>query len=724
MKQAISTKGFIGARRPVYFLVFTLLVFTVLAFPLAAPGQESAARKPLEPEPLVAPLAIRQVHDVQPYTGFIPPDMDLSHIRPRMPRVAMPLVSHFDWREAGAVTPVKNQGACGSCYAFASIANFESKVLVDGGNAFDFSENNAKECDWYGSSCYGGNFDRMAHLFSTNGTVLETCDPYVPADVACNTGCPYGKTLLDWRIISADDQASVEVLKAYLQAYGPIYTSMYAGNGDAWGTEFQSYDGTYTLDYAGTELTNHAVLIVGFDDDLPYEGGTGAWIVKNSWGTYWGGPCGYGTEGGYFTISYGSARIGSWSSFIAAWQDYDPEGVLFYYDEAGCPATLGYGNPTCWGLVKYTPAEDVSLERVEFWTNDATPDIDVYLYDDFGGSTPSNLLASEMDYSFENAGYHSIELSTPVEMTSGDDFYVVLKITNESFFYPMCYDIFGPPATGCCYVSSSGGAYFPWSGGDLGIRVRATGEPEVGGFIESPGILGVADVPDDNGGFVEVTWKRSTYDQGESTPEVVRYKVWRRRRETLPGLLTASIDGPFEYGQSGPAWELVGTLPATGACCYGMNAPTYCDSGAAGTCWNQFCVTAHTGDLGVHFDSPSERGYSVDNLGMLGSDRSDQLQAGTETRGATYLSVPLPNPGQNGFMIEFGLAEADWVQLDVYDIRGRRVASLLEGQQAKGPHTVTWDAGRSSGPRVSPGLYFLRLLTSTETRTVKLILVE
>ena len=66
----------------------------------------------------------------------------------------------FDWRNKDTgnwMTPVKNQGACGSCYAFAAIAALESRVLIVEDSTFDFSEDNVKECEWYESSCDGGN---------------------------------------------------------------------------------------------------------------------------------------------------------------------------------------------------------------------------------------------------------------------------------------------------------------------------------------------------------------------------------------------------------------------------------------------------------------------------------------------------------------------------------------------------------------------------------------
>jgi hypothetical protein len=129
---------------------------------------------------------------------------------------------------------------------------------------------------------------------------------------------------------------------------------MYAGDGDAWETEFMNYNGSYTLYYPGTEPVNHMVLIVGWDDSLIHAGGTGGWIVKNSWGTDWGGTCGYGTERGYFTIAYGSASIGTDSCFVYAWQDYDPNGGIMFYDEVGgWTSAWGCSNTTGWGLCKF-----------------------------------------------------------------------------------------------------------------------------------------------------------------------------------------------------------------------------------------------------------------------------------------------------------------------------------------------------------------------------------
>ncbi len=402
----------------VFALGVAILVGAFLLLALNAGGRVLAVgpQPPLKgARPQEAPTRPASQDAPSSRTGFVPLAMDLSHLRgDRMPEgvSAAALLSKWDWRQQGVVTQVQNQGSCGACYAFASLANFESMLQIAGAGSYDFSENNAKECPWHDPSCGGGNYWEMAGWFSQKGPVLESCDPYVGSDVNCNDACPYIKTLLDWRFISFD-MPDTNVLKSYIQTYGPVYTSMYAGDffDLNWQREFSDYDGSYTLYHAGARDPNHTVLIVGWDDDLSHAGGTGGWIVKNSWGTDWGGPCGYGSEGGYFTIAYGSAGIGKNSSFVYDWQDYDPDGGILFYDEVGMTTGWGcHGSTTGWSLSKFIPSTSTYITRIEFYTTDVTNDVDVYIYDNFNETAPSSLLWSGMNHSFAEAGYHGVEV--------------------------------------------------------------------------------------------------------------------------------------------------------------------------------------------------------------------------------------------------------------------------------------------------------------------------
>jgi hypothetical protein len=279
----------------------------------------------------------------------------------------------------------------------------------------------------------------VANLFTKQGTVLESCDPYVAADVDCKTICPYQHTVLGWSLISGGVVPDTEVLKQYIYRYGPVKASMYY----TYELGFNSnYDGSYTFNYAAPPgETNHCVLIVGWSDNLPpVPGGTGpaaGWIVKNSWGTGWG-------DDGYYYIAYGAGNTGMHASFVYDWQPYDPAGELWYYDEDGGMLMDWGNNLTTWGLAPYTAPRSTCITRVEFWTTDTTTDIDVYLYDHFDGYAPSGLLAQKLNSAFGEAGYQSVALDQPLRLEKGDEIFAVVKFTNQNYRYPLALDWNGP----------------------------------------------------------------------------------------------------------------------------------------------------------------------------------------------------------------------------------------------------------------------------------------
>ena len=477
-------------RRCVVVPVLCLMLIVASLSPLSTRtclAQGGAALAPIEHR---GPIVSVPMADRPPRAGYVPMQVDLSHLKAELPAGVdlSALPSRWDWRETGKVSPVKDQGACGACYAFALNAAFESRLLIDGAGLFDWSENNAKECFWeelndsrpWGwpvGSCDGANCSVVANQYARFGTVNEACDPYIPSDVNCKTDCPYQKTLLGWSLINGSTIPDPSIIKAYIQAVGPVHTSLYAGNGDAWDTEFNNYDGSYTLYYPGTRATNHAVLIVGWDDNLTHAGGKGAWIVKNSWGAGWG-------SGGFFTIAYGSARIGTDTGFVSAWMNYDSSGGLLHYDEAGMNDTVGWaGSKTDWGLAAFTPPRNTRATRVEFWTTDATTDVDLYVYDTFDGNSPTGLLWSQLNLSYNEAGYHSVPINPSLALYAGKDVFLVVQFTNAATNYPLPVDRFSPYQWNRTFHSYDGS---PGSWNDVGARFHAdvairlrTGDPVV-----------------------------------------------------------------------------------------------------------------------------------------------------------------------------------------------------------------------------------------------------
>lgn len=416
--------------------------------------------------------------------GYIAPAVDLSHLEEQYvsdAQSASLLPTMFDWRNKGGmnyVSPVRNQGACGACYAFSFLGNFESKVMIDNAATYpgsDYSENHAKECNWHElnnttgvGSCLGGNSQMMANLFTTKGTVLESTDPYTTAFTVCNTPMgPYQTTVRDWHVISGDWVPNPLQLKQAVYNKGPVAVAVYAGNGDAWDTQFGSYAGGIPLVYSGplTSTVNHGVLLVGWDDALTYPGGSGAWIFKNSWGTGWG-------SSGYGYIAYGSANFGKYTSYIENWQDYDPNSGVLYYDDAGATAGVGYNDTTAWGMNTFTVTEKTNVTHVEVWTNDVTTDVDIKLYESFNGTSPQNMLWQSNNHAFTEAGYHSVPLPTPLPVAAGGTVVAVIKVSTAVYTYPVPVDMTGP-VSGNSFVSHFGTNWTPYTY-DIGIRLRTT----------------------------------------------------------------------------------------------------------------------------------------------------------------------------------------------------------------------------------------------------------
>jgi hypothetical protein len=214
--------------------------------------------------------------------GFVPPAPDKGLDLLEFPDV-------FDWRTMGGVSPVTNQGSCGSCWAFAVTAGVESMVMIYDHWTPDLSEQQLVSCNTYGYGCNGGWMDAADYAVSP-GMITESCQPYTASDsTPCRESqCEIVANIDGWDYVAQN----VNAIKAALQN-GPVPTAMYVY------TDFQYYTGGC---YEGPSTTsvNHAVLIVGWNDNICPNG---AWIIKNSWGPGWG-------ENGFGYIEYGNVNIG------------------------------------------------------------------------------------------------------------------------------------------------------------------------------------------------------------------------------------------------------------------------------------------------------------------------------------------------------------------------------------------------------------------------------
>jgi C1A family cysteine protease len=443
---------------------------------VAAIGSSFVAGDLLAQRPLKAPKPV-YVSPPENY-GYMPPPVDMKGLRPYakslLGQMAPP--ASWDWRTMNGVTSVKNQNPYGTCWAFATLGDLESKALIRESVIHDFSEVNIVACNPVGTTCNsGGNSWISTNYLTLLGTVNETCNTYpggCPSPICVNPACGYYDRVTEWRIIAND----VTAIKNAIMTYGPVYTGIYASF-----PGFNNYNGSGCLTYTGAEAQNHAVLIVGWDDALC--GGAGGWIVKNSWGTSWGAA-------GYFTIRYGSARIGENVSVITGYKSYDANEKIYRYDEWGWWSSVGWNDGLYddWALVAFTPtgipAEGHLLKAVDLWAVWAPMNYTISIYDDFNGTAPSNLLAGPVSGTKTEAGYYSVPLPSPLTVYSSNTIYVVVRFNTPGYGFPIPYDDSGPMETNKSYVSNTGGSG-TWQAldngyylmGDVGIRARVEPRP-------------------------------------------------------------------------------------------------------------------------------------------------------------------------------------------------------------------------------------------------------
>jgi len=181
----------------------------------------------------------------------------------------------LDWRSRGAVTPIKNQGQCGSCWAFSSTGAIEGANFVKNGKLVSLSEQQLVDCSGSAGNegCNGGLMDSAFQWVKQNGGICTESDyPYTARDGSCKRCTP---------AVQISGHVDVSPTEADLMNAVNIVPVAVAIEADQMG--FQFYSGGVFDGACGTNL-DHGVLAVGYgtDGSKPY------WIVKNSWGTSWG----------------------------------------------------------------------------------------------------------------------------------------------------------------------------------------------------------------------------------------------------------------------------------------------------------------------------------------------------------------------------------------------------------------------------------------------------
>lgn len=364
------------------------------------------------------------------------------------------LPASYDLRDYGRVDPVSDQGDLGVCWAIAA-ASAASGSISD---QFPQLSLSSMHTAWF---CYHGNeeneFAPLAQPYLAGGNdaravgTLAAWKGPVTSDKAplqVDHPTPLDESLryqadfhlqdayyMATGIYGGGKNVSTDIIKQLLMSVGPVTTNYYSHG-------LNSYNpNTYAVYNSTNQASDHAVLIIGWDDNYSKENfvagnrpeNDGAWLVRNSWGSDWG-------DDGYFWLSYEDKTIVTGNAYLL--EEADNYANNYQYDTTGWSFSIATdpSNPTTGTAANiFTAKGDEQLEAVSFYTTDAGAayHISVYTGVDEDQPTSGTCVLSDQSGRETYAGYHTIELDQPIALEKGQRFSIVVTFENPNYRMPV-----------------------------------------------------------------------------------------------------------------------------------------------------------------------------------------------------------------------------------------------------------------------------------------------
>jgi len=750
----------------------------------------------------------------------IPPDFEERVARAReMGRMVetpegMYFPSVFDWRTEGGVTPVVDQGSCGSCWAFCAAAALESQLLIYSGVTENVSEQAVVSCNTEGDGCGGGWMDTAYDMWISHGAVGEACMPYHEDDTdpCAQAGCDIIATIDDYYYV--DD--NVDAIKTAVLD-GPVAVAVAVCGG------FNSYTGGCYEENC-TEI-NHGVTIVGWDDTMC---GDGAWIVKNSWGPDWG-------DDGFIYMKYGTCYIG----YGAAAIDYSPDQTVhFFHDSHAIDDSAGDGDGNIeTGEVIVLPVTLLNIgaetaTNVSAHLESLTPGVSVLDnvagYADIPKGETRESDSPHFSFAVTPAGPScgQISLHFTVSSDQGTSHInlaiqagEIITVLGDDFESDQGWTVGAPDddaTTGIWERGDPDGTYW----GTHPVQPEDDNTPSPGStcyVTATPGGTSIGTYDVDGG---KTTLTSPVVDLSDKDSALLTYYRWYASETgSNPNdddfLTYVSNDGGATWVHldsltySAREWTMMEFFLEDYVALTGQMKVRFVaqDNGAGGS-----IVEAAVDDVTILTCSESVTDIEPPVVAVLNPNGGELCQCGssfdvqwTATDNVGIISVSIflstdggstfpdtvaigePNDGQftwflpqvdsdkarikvvamdpsfnegddmsdedftlwgslsgvepdaspdiprelilnviNSGMarIVFGLPSSSQVNLDVYDVSGRLVETLVSGRRAEGYHTIDWNGEGVSGSPVSPGVYFVRLDSDGGRKTAKVILAR
>ena len=370
---------------------------------------------------------------------------------------AVSIPTRYDLRQKGRVPDVRNQGAFGTCWAFAALGAMESSLLPEEevqyspdhmtlGNGFNLTQAD------------GGEYTMgMAYLAAWRGPVYEEDDPY--GDNETDDTLVAVKHVQEMQVIDGKDY---ERIKEAVFKYGGVQTSIY--NALRSSTSQSPYYNRETSSYCyiGTEKPNHDVVIVGWDDSYSKENfsvdleGDGAFICQNSWGEEFG-------DQGFFYVSYYDTNIGTHNVAYTRIDETDNYDHIYQSDLCGWVGQLGYNRDSIYGANVFTTEQEEQLVAAGFYATGKDSEYEIYLVRNFENEESFSQMIPIASGKLGNAGYYTVDFNQGVALDAGERYAIVLHMITPGSVHPMAIEYAADDATkdvilddGESYISLNG----------------------------------------------------------------------------------------------------------------------------------------------------------------------------------------------------------------------------------------------------------------------------